>query len=320
MANSKNPAGLLLKSVSMLVVVTISYIGLLYATLYRGGQDDYLAANSDKMRLVRDIPTPKMIFIGGSNLAFGLDSASISRAFSMPAVNMGVHAGFGLKFMMDQVTPYLKRGDIVVVVPEYQHFTKDVFYGDETLLNLAACTNDLSTLKTMQATTLARSFLQANGSIFNYDPGFVHKRATGVYARTSFNKDGDVTAHLGLPNKEVTDNDPLHTSLNRLSVKYLRGYIDGNAARGVTTMVVYPCIKRDYYLHNASAVSVVAKALTEGGIHVASSPLDFVYDDGLFYDTIYHLNARGRMLRTEKMIQVLSNALPNLGVGTFVQQ
>ena len=316
MANFEKPVFLLLKCAVMLVFVTLSYSVLLYATFDRTGQD-YLAANLDKMRLVRETSSPKMIFIGGSNLAFGLDSAKIKQAVAMPVINMGVHAGFGLKFMLDQVTPYLKQGDIVVVVPEYQQFTNDLFNGDQTLFGLATCTNELSPLRTMSVTNLANSFLQANGAIFNYKPGHVHKPSTGVYARTSFNRDGDVTAHLTLPNGSIAFNAPLNACVDQLSVKYLHDFVAGNTVRGVTTMVVYPCLKRDYYLRNIGAVESVAKALSENGVQVTSSPIDFVYDDNLFYDTIYHLNAKGRTLRTEKMIQILGNALPMRVVDPF---
>ena len=37
-------------------------------------QDGYLQAYNKKCQLLEDTPSPRIIFVGGSNLAFGFDS------------------------------------------------------------------------------------------------------------------------------------------------------------------------------------------------------------------------------------------------------
>ena len=80
---------------------------------------DYLAAFADKNRMLEEKPGARAILIGGSGMAFGVDSRKISDALGMPVVNTGLHAGVGLAFMLEHVRPFVRRGDIVVLVPEY---------------------------------------------------------------------------------------------------------------------------------------------------------------------------------------------------------
>ena len=43
----------------------------------------------------------------------------------------------------------------------------------------------------------------------------------------------------------------------------------------------------------------------------------FVFADNLFFDSIYHLNAAGRQLRTQRLIRVLEDALRNKPPAAF---
>ena len=40
-------------------------------------------------------------------------------------------------------------------------------------------------------------------------------------------------------------------------------------------------------------------------IEILNTPQDFVFDDNLFYDTVYQLNKDGRELRTTKLIEII---------------
>src|SRR5262249_12127288 len=55
--------------------------------------------------------------------AFGLDSAVIERHTGRRVVNMGLYAGLGVPFMLDEARAGARRGDVVVIALE--HF----FYG-----------------------------------------------------------------------------------------------------------------------------------------------------------------------------------------------
>jgi hypothetical protein len=65
----------------------------------RAGDDNYLAAVLEKDRLIRNTPSPKIILVGGSNLAFGIDSRMMQDSLGLRVVNMGLYAKLGLKYM-----------------------------------------------------------------------------------------------------------------------------------------------------------------------------------------------------------------------------
>ena len=43
--------------------------------------------------------------------------------FGVQVANMGLHAGLGMNYMLYEIKPYLRQGDVLVVVPEYNQFT-----------------------------------------------------------------------------------------------------------------------------------------------------------------------------------------------------
>ncbi|HPG73671.1 MAG TPA: hypothetical protein PLM49_05215, partial [Bacteroidales bacterium] len=62
-----------------------------------------MAAIIDKHKRIDSIKSPKIIFAGGSNLPFGIDSKMIQDSLHTPVVNLGLHAGLGLDFMLNEL-------------------------------------------------------------------------------------------------------------------------------------------------------------------------------------------------------------------------
>jgi hypothetical protein len=313
MADSRKAACLLLKLAALAMLVLVSYLALLYGVLAVDRNDNYFLANSDKLRRLKEARHPKLVLIGGSNLAFGVDSARIRDALGMTVVNMGVTIDFGLKMMLDQVAPYLGQGDVVVVVPEYENFCGDAFYGCGVgLLDLAALRENRADLDVRQLVVLANSAMRDSARIFGYKPARPqagNDPAAVIFTRSSFNQDGDITTHLKLPPRKVPEY-PLDAQLNGAAAEYVRDFAALSARSGVTTLVLFPPLPKGYYQRHASLFEEVALELRGKGVPLLSAPRDFVYDERLFFDSVYHLNAEGRALRTEKMIRILSATLP----------
>ncbi len=259
-----------------------------------------MAASIDKMELLKGTKSPKIVFVGGSNLAFGLDSALIKEAFSLPVVNMGLQRGLGLEFMLDQVNPYLNRGDIVVIVPEYMLLTGEKFYYNLTyMIQAAALTDNWKSLANKPVFEIADALLKNNKAVLFYGYDLDTRRY-------GFNKEGDETAHLTLPNSDPLLIDYHEDTVNKAAVLHLCNFMTKNTDRGVIPLVIYPCLEKNYYLQHASTIAAIAENLNNQGIKVLSKPQEFVYDKAYFYNSIYHLNSQGRNLRTNKIIQVLN--------------
>ena len=77
--------------------------------------------------------TPSMVLLGGSNVAFGFHSEMIEEAMGISVINAGLHAGIGLKMIVDDCARYLQKGDILVLSPEMDHFFGRTAYGEHAL-------------------------------------------------------------------------------------------------------------------------------------------------------------------------------------------
>ncbi|MGC1275927.1 MAG: hypothetical protein WBC44_19655, partial [Planctomycetaceae bacterium] len=94
----------------------------LIATLvddFIAGPDHYLAAAADKGRWLRTAPGPRIILVGGSNVAFSMDCKILEDRYGLAPVNMGLQARLGPRFMTRQVVDQVREGDVVIVMMEH---------------------------------------------------------------------------------------------------------------------------------------------------------------------------------------------------------
>jgi len=65
---------------------------------------------------------------------YSFNSKMILDSLNINPINKGVNAGIGLIYMMDEILPYIKEGDIIVISPEYDQFYGNFAYGNSRLL------------------------------------------------------------------------------------------------------------------------------------------------------------------------------------------
>lgn len=105
-------------------------------------QDDltyvnYASALDKEKRLEELGNQSRLLIIGGSNARFGFDSSILRDTLHLEPVNMGIHIGLGLNYMFEEVYDHLRKGDVLLVSAEYNHFLKEgSYYGDEGLTDM----------------------------------------------------------------------------------------------------------------------------------------------------------------------------------------
>jgi len=158
------------------------------------------ASSIDKRALLRGGPSPRVILVVGSNAALGVDSGRLEQALKMPVVDAAVTYLVGLRFALESARPYLRRGDVVVIMPEYDNFY-GLLDGDGAGL-LAAVNDDPGSLAALSTREQVERMLASLGDIVKvFLPQRVKALARGgktdsVYRRGSFDARGDVVAHL----------------------------------------------------------------------------------------------------------------------------
>ena len=242
---------------------------------------------------------------GGSNLAFGIDSAVIQNTFHIPVVNISLHAGFGLGRILDDISPFLHSGDILLIAPEYSYFTgTGTWNGSQEAYELIFNAHQFRLLLSSKY-ELPKGFSSYFSSIkkINFDRRI--PLTPSPYGRNGFNEYGDHVAHLTRENKPFT---PYGNSgaINQKYLDYFFQFVDEFTTRGITVVLSYPPFEEQSWRNSAGTIAELDAAFRlKENLFVISKPEDYCFATGFFYDTAYHLNREGRAMRTEQIINDL---------------
>ena len=288
--------------------------------------NDYIAAVLEKDRLIRNTPSPKIILVGGSNLAFGIDSHMMEDSLHINVVNMGLYAKLGLRYMLAQVNPYIRKGDIVLVVPEYDQFFGNFANGDNTLNTALLYAPDdrigdfiksysiVDVVLRPRAENARRAFLHAAAAAVGREEQFYPPDTNPVYTRKSFNDRGDMIGHLNRkgmnPDSIFVRSLPPLKDFNEKTIDDLNRTVEVANRSGAKTYFMFPSyMQRAYALSDKSIDSLRAKIRQKSKMPFLGTAEDFVYPDSLFFDTRFHLTGAGREIRTVKMIDLIREKL-----------
>jgi hypothetical protein len=314
-------ARLLVRVVGLALAIVLS--GLVIGQFHTNLRDDsYLAAVLEKDRLIRNTPSPKIVLVGGSNLAFGIDSREIRDSLGLNVVNMGLYAKLGLKYMLAQVRPYIHRGDVVLVVPEYDQFYGEYANGDNTLNtallyapadripDFIRSYSIIDVVVRPRVENARRSFLRAFAAAVGKEQVIFPQDTNEVYNRRSFNEFGDAISHLGRkgknPDSIFVKPLPPMKEFNRNTIDDLND-IQGTADdRGARAYFMFPSYIDRSYVINVAAIDSLTRKLESGmKMPIVGTAREFVLPKEYFFDTRYHLNREGREMRTQALIQTL---------------
>jgi hypothetical protein len=266
----------------------------------------------DKHALLLATSSPRLIFVGGSGIALGLDSTLLEERLGLPVINMGVNAGFGLHYMLEEIRSFLRARDIVVIVPEYEHFYGTLLEGDQNLLWALrvqpASIRQTTWPQLRQLIPVIPSFMQQRLQ------EIIRRRPDPIYNRTAFNDHGDFVNHLDLPPQAIS----LYAidrgaQLNAEAMQQLGTFVADAKTKGVTVLLLYPAIAESFwhYQNNEAVIEQLHDFIQQHQIiEEAALPRDFVLPEQLFFDTVYHLSNAGRQLRSERIAVALKPYLP----------
>lgn len=80
------------------IVMIIAMASFDYFIIGRQYNDNYDVALIDKVERLKGITEAKIILVGDSNVAFGINSEKIEEELGMPVVNLGLHGALGNAF------------------------------------------------------------------------------------------------------------------------------------------------------------------------------------------------------------------------------
>lgn len=249
----------------------------------------YMAALRHKQELLDTVKSPRIIFIGGSNVTFGLDSHRLSDSLGVPVINTAIHAALGLKYQFDMVNKRLKDGDILVIMPEISQFY-GTFNGDnsETPASAAIATsfNDIELMNGTQLANIASGYFRG---LYGYLMDF----HSPDYNVDNFNDLGDTFAHWSDTTRHNVKVFPEPGSLDEKAIAYMSAKIRSLREKGHAVMLFPPTMMRGFYEINVGKITTLSDALRRADIPFEIPDSAHVMPDGYNYDTHYHMGKLG---------------------------
>jgi len=243
--------------------------------------------------------------VGGSNLAFGLDSHRIQDSLRLPVINYGLHAGIGLKYMIDDITIYARKGDILVFAPEYSQFYT-IMYGESlTLAGVMAASHwkKLHLLNVRQSINVLCGLPQHIGSKL-----LPSKQTEKSYLASNFNKYGDEVRHWKLNPQPHIESNAIKGDFNPEFGNYFVSQVR-KLQQKCQVFLIPPVYRASSFKLNREKVKRIASFLQNAQCPFLTPPERHVLPDSCAYDTDYHMNQSGVNIYTSRIIEELKQVM-----------
>lgn len=288
-------------------IITLVFLGI------RPDPNHYFAGSQLQLELIKNTTSPRIILTGGSNVSFGLDASMMQKALGVPVINDGLHAGLGV-VPLRELGEYLRPGDVVVISLEYSLFTsEDMMEGDLAFLSdwieyspdrIQYLSDPWRQVPAVYATMLQR---KVNRDVNRFLFGGSLDETRSVFIGTKYNTNGDFIGHLGeasMPRRKITSEPYAVSSIQKEIFIFLEDFHRLAREKGAEVYFEAPASRRTNCENTGeAALEHFFKTFEERSSIPLLTPLEkLCLPDKYFFDTAYHLNAEGRQLRTQRLI------------------
>lgn len=263
-----------------------------------------LGEQRDKLDQLAALQGERVIIVGGSGSGQGFVTSNLCAAIKCPVYNMGLHAGLGLIYQMKSVEPRVRKGDTVLLIPEYANFDGSSCFGDaELLMMVCDIIPEHKALLTLKHWVRLLTLMPKYGAD-KFRHLFMPKR---VKRGRIFDSLGDFIypanlqpmAQIVFPDAEVKKERDFSPNV----VYAIQEFVDSTRAIGANVYLFPPAFKRLSFTRQKKYIERIEEELRKSGLPFAASAERYALEDKYFYDTPYHLNLEGRRLRTNLMAE-----------------
>ena len=295
-------------------------IVVLLAVAIPPDNNGYLCAYNNKLALLDTVPQPRIILIGGSNLAFGVDSHRIQDSLQRHVLNMGLHGGIGIRLVLSDVLARLRKGDVLVLAMEYGNFFSGGNGEPETLPTLMTATEwkDMGRLSAQQWQNVvvgmprlaAANIKRLIRAILG---GSLHSPSNNTsyrYVASGFNDLGDEVSHWTLPSNDMEQSQPFtEHRINLDFINWLSSTIQTCERDSAIVVILPPVCPMKHFA--CCYDPAIAHALDSIGHPYAVDPVAMTVADSCCYNGGYHVNRSGVDINTGRIIALLRRIVAN---------
>ncbi len=257
--------------------------------------------------LLKTVDSPKIVLIGGSNVAISVDSEFMQYETGYSVVNMGISVAYGLRFRLNDLfnaREYLKEGDIVVFLLEVALF-ENKFDGKLDRIYPTVFGGYFEGIRNLDFPE-DYSVKEFFGVLSSFGSKYFMKTQSPVLSLNSYG-DRIVTIRRVWEDSlcYIDDIFMFNEESSKIGYDLLSDFQAVMGDSGVQVLFGFPVIEKSYYINNEEEIEKLYLNLDDYAFKVVGSPERYALEADLFYDTIYHTNVKGRGVRTDRLIEDL---------------
>lgn len=307
-------------TIVLLVVLFPSIMLLVGMCLPRYYENSYYAELPEMYENLTSSTGKKIVIIGGSNVAFGVNSAELESilkdyGYDYDVCNFGLYAAVGTSAMLELSKNAIEEGDIVVLAIEPTSETFSTYFGATAFWKcMESHPYLLLELNGSQKEALVGNYityLQDRMSI--YYSGIL-PNTEGVYAKASFDDRGDMIYERAgnLMMAGYDTGNPIDLSnvvFQQEFVQQVKEYCEYVEGKGAQVVMSFSPMNRGALVetHEDVIYEFFLKLQENFPCEIISNPNDYIMDSGWFYDSNFHLNTAGAKVRTFQLAEDFLN-------------
>ncbi len=272
--------------------------------------DTYLGELPFKYQRLQETKGKRIVLVGGSNLAFGVDSNLIKENFhDYDVVNMGMYAALGTEVMFDLSIGDIREGDIIIVSPEQQRQTlSDYFNAEYMWMGIDGHWNLWNSLDSTDKKKMIGQLPYFAVDKYKYFFKNNAPKPDGVYARSSFNEYGDIIyadCKSNIMNQQYDTNTLIEFEEDIVSDEFiseLNEFVERAIDKGATVWYRF-CPMNILAVENGNIDNYYEMLQEKIRCPIIGNPNKCIMDAEWFYDTNFHLNASGKIVNTRQLIR-----------------
>ena len=254
--------------------------------------------------------TPRLLIIGGSGAHYTIDSQIISQGLGIPVINLGLDGPVGLNVILPSVIEQVKKGDIVLLIPEYLLLVSPDGLGDRSVsFGVATGRPGLGNIPPKEmagdswliGVPTLRSLTKSGLDI-------VEKGKLAGYYSDPVNADGDPTTVKKRTGKwwKLT----IAQQISPHAVREITNFRNQIQAKGATLLISLPWIYGSTDKKTLANIQKTAQSLAQITPTIYEpDTYNIKTDSSLFADTHYHLLPESRKIRAKEIVEQLQPLL-----------
>ncbi len=303
-----------------------------FAGIYMAGRlippqysETYYGALSDLYSRLKETQGKKIVVLGNSNVAFGVDSALAERllregGLDYSVCNFGLYGSLGTKMMCELAYEEIGAGDVVIFTPElFAQSLSTYFSAEEAWYALDGDASMFGAFPKSTREKLAAGYIGYVAKKFALYESGEPASGSGVYARSSFDGHGDLKNYARRNNimpGGVDENNPILFDRALFSaefVDFINAYAESLEEKGAAMYYSFAPM-------NAGAIPFGERGKAEAFYDSVAEKLqfpiisnieDYILESEWFYDSNYHLNESGMQVRTVQLVNDVKNRFGN---------